>query len=202
MQDEQTRAVRALQASTEALLASGVLSREDDWSHVIGRAVSIQSAADDVLRAVVAQARRGGATWQVVGDALGVTRQAAFQRYGRPIDPRTGDPMDTTPLPGANELAAAVIDELARGQWSLVTERFDPTMRHGLSEEALAAAWAQVVGLSGAYESRGEVVAARAGDVTITNTPLSFEAGDYNARITFRDDQSVAGLLILAPDAP
>jgi hypothetical protein len=41
----------------------------------------------------------------------------------------------------------------------------------------------------------------RAGDFTITNTPLAFEAGDFVARITFRDDRTIAGLYILNPDA-
>lgn len=82
-----------------------------------------------------------------------------------------------------------------------MTARFDPTMRDGLSEDALAAAWAQVVGTSGAFEAHGTPDVARAGDVTVTNTPLSMEAADHTARITFRDDRSIAGLFILPEDA-
>ncbi|WP_433702067.1 DUF3887 domain-containing protein [Nocardiopsis sp. CA-288880] len=186
----------------DAFLASRVLTKDDDWADAIGRAVGMQAAADDVVRAVVQRARQNGATWQVIGDALGVSRQAAFQRYGKPIDPRTGEPMNTTPLPGAAELAASVIGDLAAGQWTRVTEQFDPAMRDGLSEDALAAAWAQIVGLSGALEGRGEPEVARAGDVTVTNTPLSFEAGDYTARIAFRDDRAIAGLHILEGKTP
>ncbi|WP_049575344.1 DUF3887 domain-containing protein [Nocardiopsis sp. SBT366] len=181
----------------DAFLASRVLNRDEDWAESIAGAVSMQTAADDVVRAVVQQARQHGATWQVIGDALGVSRQAAFQRYGKPIDPRTGEPMNTTPLPGVVELAATVVENLASGQWARVTEQFDPAMRDGLSEDALAAAWAQLVGLSGAFESRGEPEVTRAGDLTITNTPLAFEAGDYTARIAFRDDRTIAGLHIL-----
>ena len=74
-------------------------------------------------------------------------------------------------------------------------------MRDGLSEDALAAAWAQIVGRSGAYERHGEPEVARAGDVTVTNTPLALEAGDYVARISFRDDRTIAGLYILDGEA-
>lgn len=197
MQERLTDALRALKARMEAFLASRVLTQDDDWADSIGRAVSMQAAADDVVRAVVQQARQNGVTWQVIGDVLGVSRQAAFQRYGKPIDPRTGEPMNTTPLPGAAELAASAVEHLVSGQWSRVTEQFDPTMRDGLSEDALAAAWSQIIGLAGAFEGRGEPEAGRAGDVTITNTPLSFEAGDYTARIAFRDDRTIAGLHIL-----
>ncbi len=202
MQENLTDALRALKTHTDALLASRVLTTDHDWTHTIGHAVSIQTAADDVVRAVVRQARRNGATWQVVGDALGVSRQAAFQRYGKPVDPRTGEPMNTTPLPGTTELAASTVEDLAAGQWARVTEQFDPTMRDGLPEDALAAAWAQIIGLAGAYEGHGEPEAARAGDMTVTNTPLTFEAGDYTARITFRDDRTIAGLHILERQTP
>jgi hypothetical protein len=197
MQDSLTEAVRALRARMESLLASRVLTAADDWAGSIRQAAGLQAAADDVVRAVVQEARRNGATWQVVGDALGVTRQAAFQRYGKPVDPRTGEPMTTTPLPGAAGLAVAVIDDLVAGNWSRITAQLDPAMRDGLPEDALAAAWTQIAGLSGAYEGHGEPEVARAGDVTVTNTPLALEAGDYTARITFRDDRSIAGLFIL-----
>ncbi len=105
--------------------------------------------------------------------------------------------MNTTPLAAAADLAAAVISDLVAGRWSQISERFDSTMRDGLSDEALAAAWAQIVGMAGAFEGHGETEAVRAGDVTITNTPLSLEAADYTARITFRDDESIAGFYIL-----
>ena len=105
--------------------------------------------------------------------------------------------MNTTPLTGAAELAASVIEDLASGRWSQGTEQFDPTMRDGLSADALAAAWAQIVGLSGAYEGQGEPAAVRAGDLTITNTALSMEAGDYAACITCFDYRTIAGLHIL-----
>ncbi|MFC5179987.1 hypothetical protein [Actinomadura harenae] len=39
--------------------------------------------ADDRLRGTVEAARASGRTWQEIGDVLGITRQAAFQRFGR-----------------------------------------------------------------------------------------------------------------------
>lgn len=201
MQEEVTLATKALQDRLDAFLASRVLTAEDDWTGRIRLAIDLQTAAEDVTRVIVQHARSQGATWQAIGDALGVTRQAAFQRFGKPIDPRTGAPMNTTPLPEAATLAGTVIGDLAAGRWHAVAERFDATMRDGLSEEALAAAWAQIIGLSGAFEGHGEPDVTRAGDITITNTPLAFEAGDYIARISWRDDHSIAGLFILNESA-
>lgn len=203
MQELLTDAIRGLKRHADALLAARVLTGPGDgFAGEVAHALRLQSAADDVVRAVVVQARERGVTWQTIGDGLGVSRQAASQRYGKPIDPRTREPMNTTPLSDAAELARAAIEDLAEGRWEQVTARFDPAMRDGLSEDALAAAWAQIVGTSGAFESQGEPAVTRAGDVTVTNTPLSMEAGDHTARIAFRDDQTIAGLHILTDPTP
>lgn len=42
---------------------------------------SIQMCREDINR-LVTQARQEGHTWKQIGDALGITRQAAHQRYG------------------------------------------------------------------------------------------------------------------------
>lgn len=203
MQENLTDAVRDLRQRIDALLAVRVLTEPgDDVVGEIGHALRIQAAAEDVVVAVVQRARERGATWQAIGGALGVSRQAAFQRFGKPIDPRTGELMNTTPLSDGAELARSVIDDLVAGRWQLVSARFDPTMRENLSDDALAAAWAQIVATSGAFESHGDPVVTRAADVTITNTPLSMEAGDYTARIAFRDDRTIAGLHILTEPTP
>ncbi|WP_217428269.1 DUF3887 domain-containing protein [Microlunatus speluncae] len=197
MQDTLTALLRELQDRTEALRVVPVLGDPNDRTRLIRGAIGIRDSAERAVAAAIQQARRDGTSWQAIGDALGVTRQAAFQRYGKPIDPRTGAPMNTTPLPAAGGLAATVIDDLAAGNWSAVTARFDPTMTGALSADGLSAAWAQIVGRAGAYESRGEPTAVRTADVTITDTPLAFEAGDFTARVSFRDDRTIAGLYLL-----
>lgn len=40
-------------------------------------------AAQEQLADVVAEARRGGTSWTVIGAGLGVSKQAAQQRFGR-----------------------------------------------------------------------------------------------------------------------
>ncbi|WP_231514642.1 DUF3887 domain-containing protein [Mycobacterium sp. URHB0044] len=178
-----------------------MLSAEGDPLELVRAARVVEDQAEALMAAAVHQARGAGHTWQEIGDVLGVTRQAAFQRYGRPIDPRTGKAMNTKPLPEADDLAGTVIDDLVHGRWADVSARFDATMRAGLTEEGLAEAWAQIIGMAGAYESHGATEAVRTADFTTTNTPLNFEAGEFVARITFRDDQTIAGLYILNPDA-
>jgi hypothetical protein len=123
---------------------------------------------------------------------------AKIGHYSEPIDPQTGE----APLPEAVELALRVIDDLIHARWAEVRARFDDTMHAELSEEELAAPWSQIAGLVGSYEGHGTTDVARSGDRTITNTPLAFEAGDFVARITFRNDRTISGLYILNPDLP
>ena len=49
---------------------------------IIAAADSLRDA-EDRLHSEVAAARDAGDTWDVIGIALGVTRQAAFQRFGQ-----------------------------------------------------------------------------------------------------------------------
>lgn len=182
------------------ILAAPVLHGDIDHLELVRAARVIEDQAEELTAAAIQQARAAGRTWQEIGEVLGVSRQAAFQRYGKPIDPRTGEVMNTRALPDANELATSVIDDLAHARWPEVSVRFDTEMRNRLTEEGLAEAWAHIAGLAGAYERHGDTKAVRAGDFTTTDTPLMFEAGDFVARITFRDDRTIAGLYILDPD--
>lgn len=189
-----------LRRELDAILAAPVLGEHDPLAE-LRASVAVQARSGELVVAAVGSARTAGISWQQIGDALGISRQAAFQRFGRPIDPRTGEAMDTTPLPEAAALAETVIDDVAHARWSEVVARFDQTVGERLNAEGLAAAWAQVVGTVGAYESHGEVSVARASDLTVTNTPLAFEAGDFVARIAFRDDQTIAGLFLLRAES-
>src|SRR5579863_6360267 len=115
--------VRSLGALTSLLEAQVSALTEDarspltspDYLDLVRRAQGLDELAEQVLRLCVQQSRDAGHTWQEIGDLLGVTRQAAFQRFGKPIDPRTGEPMDKTvhmtdAARRAMHIAGAVLD--------------------------------------------------------------------------------------------
>jgi hypothetical protein len=158
---------------------------------------SLARIVEDGLREAVQQARRAGHTWAEIGELLGTTRQAAFQRFGRPLDPRTGAPMSETLLPGAAERAAVLLANVAEQRWEQVTSGFDQRMADALDARGLAAAWAQVVGLAGAYQGMGEPVAHQAGDYTVVDVPLRFEAAELTGRVSYDRAGQVAGLFFL-----
>lgn len=56
--------------------------RERDDLEALGDAAALLAGVEQLLQARVEMARRHDRTWQEIGDALGVSRQAAQQKYG------------------------------------------------------------------------------------------------------------------------
>lgn len=62
---------------------------------VFGFLRSVEDVHEDLLRAVVADMRSNGASWTDVGYAMGVSRQAAWERFSDPDDTRPWLPAET-----------------------------------------------------------------------------------------------------------
>jgi hypothetical protein len=168
---------------------------------LVRMAASLHALADATLRAAVDRARAAGRTWQEIGDVLGVTRQAAFQRFGHPIDPRTGKPMSAAIRPGAAEHATQLVIDWIAGDYPAMSADFNAEVTEKASAEVMASAWASVVGMVGAYEGMDEPVVRQWGDYTVVDIPLRFEAADMNARVSYGGDGKVAGVFIVNPAA-
>jgi hypothetical protein len=69
----------------------------------------LAAAAGVALQAAADRARDAGHSWRKIGDVLDTTRQAAFQRFGRPVDPRTDKPLNRATLPGADARAVELL---------------------------------------------------------------------------------------------
>ncbi len=105
----------------------------------VAAARELSAATDAALQAAVDRARAAGNSWKRIGDVLGTTRQAAFQRFGRPVDPRTGQPMTRAVPPGLAERAVALFIARAEGRWEDVLRDFNEKMRDKLDADQLAA---------------------------------------------------------------
>jgi hypothetical protein len=179
----------------------GPLLAEDSASPLDAIAF-IQGAASEIgegMQAAVQRAREAGRTWAEVGEVLGISRQAAFQRFGKPADPRTGQPMASSMLAGAAERGAALVADLVAGRWAQVCRDFDDRVAQRRDADGVATAWARLTGMVGLLEQVGEPVAYQAGDLTVVDIPLSFEAAERTARIAYDQDGKVAGLHFLPP---
>ena len=57
----------------------------------VAAARDLSAAAEAALQATIDRARAAGQSWREIGNVLGTSRQAAFQRFGHPVDPGTGE---------------------------------------------------------------------------------------------------------------
>jgi len=65
----------------EQVVARG--SQEEEPAQGLQAVVALRHLAEGLEEQYVAAARRDGWTWQQIGDALGVSRQAVHKRHGR-----------------------------------------------------------------------------------------------------------------------
>jgi Protein of unknown function (DUF3887) len=202
-QDLATRVEQAAEVLADALRhASGLPS----GLSAVRLAVDLRQVADQALASCVRRARDAGHTWQELGETLNTTRQAAFQRFGRPagtaaVDPETGKTMTGEILPGAAERAAALFVALFEERDEQIAADFDETMRSQLPLEKLGEVRAQLADLVGRYENSGEPFARLIGKYTVVDVPLSFEAGEMNGRVSYDKDGKISGLFVLVPQA-
>jgi hypothetical protein len=200
-------ALSSLLAKQAAGLAEAIGSpfTSPAYLDLVRQAQDADVLAGQVLRLCVQQSRDAGHTWQEIGDLLGVTRQAAFQRFGKPIDPRTGEPMDkTVHMTDAAERAVKIVTDVLEDRMDQARPSFNAEVLAAFTDDVRGSALATVAGLVGAFEGFGqaEPFVRRIGDHTVVDIPLRYEAGDMKARVAFDADEKVAGLYILAPETP
>lgn len=203
---EQIRTVAALLAEEMQAVEDGShpMNTHNNITHALSTAHSMQILADAALSTLVSNARAQKITWQVIGDALGISRQAAFQRFGNPIDPRTRHPM-TTPSNAHRTQAITnadrFLDALTAHNWDEAASQLGPVVGEQLDTDGLAAAWAQVVSLGGELEKRHPAsTLSLADEVTVVEEHLDFEASDLVARISYNADGDMVGLWFLPAD--
>jgi hypothetical protein len=192
------------QASALAAAAGSPLTAPA-YLDLVRQAQDVDVLAGQVLKLCVQQCRDAGHTWQEIGDLLGVTRQAAFQRFGKPIDPRTGEPMDkAVHMADAAQRATAVVSDVLEGRMDQARASFTDQVLAAFTDEARGETLATVAGLVGAFEGygEGEPFVRRVGDYTVVDIPMRYEAGDMKARVAFDSAEKVAGFFILLPDTP
>jgi hypothetical protein len=160
----------------------------------VAAARELSAAAEAALQAAVDRARDAGQSWRDIGEVLGTSRQAAFQRFGHPIDPRTGEPMSRDVLPDAADRAVAIFDWHNQGRWQEILDELDDTMRARHDPDILSRGWAGMVGMFGRLERFGEPFARRVGYETVVDVPLHFEAGDAKGIVRFSADGKIAGM--------
>jgi len=188
-------------ASTARSLV-GELGQPGSPLSAVVAARDLSAAAEAALQTAVDRARAAGQSWEEIGDVLGTSRQAAFQRFGHPVDPRTGEPMTRAVAPGAAQRAAEFLARFTAGRWDEVLADFNGVMRERHDADRLASGWAQMIGMFGSYQAMGDVTPVRADAGTVVvDVLLHFEAGEAMVWVRFDRDGKVTGLR-LHPASP
>jgi len=90
-----TRATRAIDTNAylrmTARIVSGAGRRVADADpEELAQLLQLRDAVDQAVLQAVSGLRQSGATWQDIGDAIGVTRQAAIMRWAKRVNPAPG----------------------------------------------------------------------------------------------------------------
>jgi hypothetical protein len=191
-------AVPGAEPAADVAEGSGPAAAPDlDMVHLAGELPALVRA---VLRLAVQHAYQGGHSWQEIGERLGVSEQAAFQRFGRPDAPAAGKPA-TPVIADAADRAITVLADWFGECYDAVAATFDAAMAEKLPVAGLAAARAQLAGTAGQYGrlGDGEPLVRQLGDYTVADVPLVFETGAMKGRVAFDRAGRVAGLYVLPP---
>jgi hypothetical protein len=162
----------------------------------IATARGLAAQADAALQQAVDDARSAGHSWREIGVMLDTSRQAAFQRFGRPVDPRTGTPLDRAVPPGLVESAVAIFADMAAGRWEDARSSFSEALRARLDAERLGAGWIQTIGMIGNFERMGQPLARPVNEDTVVHIKLYFEAGERLGLVTLDQHGQILGLSI------
>lgn len=159
---------------------------------------TLEDISSDVLRVLVMDARGAGYTWQQIGEALHVTRQAAQQRFGGADD--GADSVGRREAVGPARRALIAVDQWRQGRLESLRQGFDRSMADALSVEGLTQAWSQVEDLMGEVTSVGQPTVTSRGRYQVVDVPLVFQRGTMKARVTLDRKERICGLFILQPD--
>lgn len=164
--------------------------------------------AQQRLRVAVEQARAQGSSWAEIGDVLGVSRQAAFKRFGAPRDPRDGGRMTAKPTTVTPADVEDVFTRIDAGEYDAVAARMAAGVADQLTRDVVLDTWARAVADTGNLVrcrdtrlelSDGTVIEpgeAVLGTV-VGRTVLECEAGRWIGRVAFDDTGQVVGLLVV-----
>ena len=182
----------------------------DSVADRIRRTHELIGLADRRLHELVAESRRGGASWQAIGEALGVSRQAAFKRFGAD---------DAADAPDASvdlvERTTRVFELLGASDYASVRELMSYSCARVLTKRRLMGTWRQVVDATGPLRACGNPIVQTPDGRTsierfanrhlaqgvVIQTTLEHERGEWLGRVAFNGAGKITGILIAPPGA-
>lgn len=174
------------------------------WADELGR------LSEARLRFAVQDARYHGVSWQAIGDALTISRQAAFKRFSSLHNESEEYPDMTEPTIDFVDRTEGVFRSLSAGDFGAVKSLMTYTCTRSLTKKKVMSMWGDMVQTTGRLESMSNTVmqSADGRDVferlvnrylvigMVGHTELHHEAGDWIGRVAYSDSGKITGLLV------
>lgn len=184
------------QASRAADLATRLADPGAGAVSALRLAEELKNLADSLLGQAASNAHAAGLSWQDIGNQLGISRQAAFQRFSAAGGP---GPVARRGEGQLLELARGVFDALAAGRFAEVRASFTEPMAGQVTEPELAGVWNGCIASFGAYERMTAASVRHNGSMRVVHCSLVFADGILDGRIALDRSRRIGGLLITDP---
>lgn len=182
----------------------GLLADMDE----LRRAQQAVEQARVTLQQAVTDARAEGRTWADIGKELHMTRQAAFKRFGKPIDPENGEHIAPRSIEGLRERTDKVFTLISDGNYDDLGLMMNEQTAQELPAALIADTWRSVLTEIGALQCcSGTGLELPGGSplnedeqiigTVIGSTVLACEAGQLRGRVAFDEQSQVVGLLMV-----
>ncbi|MBD8011985.1 hypothetical protein AB0O65_09560 [Microbacterium sp. NPDC077391] len=200
----------ALAATVEEARAVGV---PVDDAAAIRQADQLVRRSQARLVDLVVATRAAGVSWQAIGDALGVSRQAAFKRFGGAVARPQKEMEMGEQMIDLMDRTRAVFERLDAGDYEAVRTQMTYTCARTLSKRKIQGVWNQVVAETGRLESPSDLTVQTPDGANalskfanrvlasgaIVQATLRHEAGEWIGRVAYNGSGKITGLLIAPP---
>lgn len=178
---------------------------------MIRQADELVRRSRNLMQELVLTARSHGVSWQEIGGALGVSRQAAFKRFGTKDEGATM----TAPVIDLAERTSEVFANLDAGDYEAVRAHMTYACGRALTKRKLMSVWDQVRSDTGRLEAcvdstvqtaEGSTPLSRLANRHLSTGPivqvtLRHEAGEWIGRVAYNGSGKIIGILIAPPDS-
>ena len=160
------------------------------------QAEELKYLADDLLIATASRAHEAGLSWQEIGNQLGISRQAAYQRFASGSSADDGRRREDRELVERVRKLFAAIDA---GDIDRIGAEFTPRMLAQVPPSTVTALWADAVDSLGSFDRLTAATVRRNGSTRFVHCSLVFADGLLDGRVAVDRSGKVAGLLITDP---
>lgn len=140
-----------------------------------------------------------------------MTRQAAFKRFGEPVDPENGETIGARTADGVRQRTEQVFGLIAAGDYDGLSPLMHPQTAEELPAALIADTWRAVLSEVGTLEHCLDTHVELPGGALLADdeeiigvvvgvTVLDCEAGQLAGRVAFDDQLQVVGLLMVPLD--